>query len=60
MKFDSCTLDGSGEAMDEPRDQPSLGKTFFTIIVTNFVENWENLRNSIGNFSCEKLAFRVK
>ena len=46
--------------MDEPRDQPSLGKTFFTIIVTNFVQNWENLRNSIGIFSCEMLAFCVK
>ena len=59
-KFNSYTLDASGETVDEAGGQPSLGKTSFTIIVTNFVQNRENLRNSIGIFSCEMLAFRVK
>ena len=46
--------------MDETGGQLSLGKTSFTIIAANFVQNWENLRNSIGIFSYEMLAFRVK
>ena len=46
--------------MDETGGQLSLGKTSFTIIATNFVQNWEYLRNLLGIFSCEMLAFRVK
>ena len=55
-KFNSYSLDGSRprETVDEAGGQPSFGKTSFTIIVTNFVQNWENLRNSLGIFSCEK------
>ena len=46
--------------MDETRGQLSLGKTSFTIIATNFVQNLEYLRNLLGIFSCEMLALRVK
>ena len=53
-KFDSYTLDSSKQTVDEAGSQPSWGKTSFTIIVTNFVQNWENLRKSVGIFSCEK------
>ena len=36
LKFNSCTLDVSGEAVDEAGGQPSSGKTFFTIMLTKF------------------------
>ena len=60
LKFNSCTLDGSGEAMVEAGGQPSSGKTSFTIMLTKFVQNKENLRNWLGIFSCVLQTWHVK
>ena len=60
LKFNSCTLDGSGEAMVEAGGQPSSGKTSFTIMLTKFVQNMENLRNGLGIFSCLLQTWHVK
>ena len=39
LKFNSYSLDGSGEAGAEAGGQPSSGKTSFTIMVTKFGQN---------------------
>ena len=60
LKFNSYSLDGSGEAVVEVGGQPSSGKTFFTIMLTKLGQNLENLRNPLGIFSCVMQTWHVK
>ena len=60
LKFNSYTLDDSGEAGVEAGGQPSSGKTYFTIMLTKFGQNLENLTKPLGFFSCELQTWHVK
>ena len=60
LKFNSYTLDCSGEALVEVGGQPSSGKTSFTIMLTKFGQNLENLMIPLGIFSCVMQAWHVK
>ena len=59
MKFNSYTLDDSGEAVVETGGQPSSGKTSFTIMLTKFGQNLENLMKPLGIFSCLMQTWHV-
>ena len=52
LTFESYTLDGSGEAFGWGWRSTIIGKTSFTLILTKFDQNWENLKNPLGFFSC--------
>ena len=60
LKFNSYSLDGSGEAVVEAGGQPSSGKTSFTIMLTKFGQNLENLTKPLGIFSCVMQTWHVK
>ena len=59
LKFNSYSLDGSGEAVVEAGGQLSSGKTSFTIMLTKFGQNLENLMKPLGIFSCEMQTWHV-